>query len=147
MYKRQQQGSRGIFDSIGNAISEANDKVWETLFRAAQVPTLWSGMKASADLSFDDATGGAGNTVLELLFEFISQIDNEVRLHAVGHSAGSIFVSHMIAAANEYEDFPKFETGHFLAPAISNDLFRKTLMPLIGRSDSCLLYTSPSPRD
>ena len=132
----KQQGSRGIFDSIGNAISEANDKVWETLFRAAQVPTLWSGMKASADLSFDDATGGAGNTVLELLFEFISQIDNEVRLHAVGHSAGSIFVSHMIAAANEYEDFPKFETGHFLAPAISNDLFRKTLMPLIGRSDS-----------
>ena len=114
---------------LGKPLGEVNDKFWETVFRAAQVPTLWAGMKSSANHSFDETLGGAGNTVLELLFEFVSGLENEVRLHAVGHSAGSIFVSHMIAAANEYEDFPKFESGHFLAPAISNDLFRKTLMP------------------
>ena len=130
------QGARGIFDGIGNAVGELNDRVWEAVFRTAQVPTLWAGMKSSAKLSFDDSLGGAGNSVLESVFEFASGLDNEVRLHAVGHSAGSIFVSHMIAAANQYEDFPKFETGHFLAPAISNELFRQTLMPLIGRAES-----------
>lgn len=129
-------GARGLFDGIAHAASELNDRFWETVFRGAQVPTLWAGMKSSARLSFEDTSGGAGNTVLEAVFEFISGLDNEVRLHAVGHSAGSIFVSHMIAAASAYEDFPKFESGHFLAPAISNDLFRQTLMPLVGRSDS-----------
>lgn len=129
-------GSRGLFDGIAHAAGELNDRFWESVFRGAQVPTLWAGMKSSARLSFEDSGGGAGNTVLEAVFEFISGLENEVRLHAVGHSAGSIFVSHMIAAASEYEDFPKFESGHFLAPAISNDLFRQTLMPLIGRTDS-----------
>jgi hypothetical protein len=123
--------SRGIFDNIGEAVSELNDQVWASTIKAARVPLLWSGMKSSARSSFE--AGGAGVYVLEKFFDFVEESDFDVRPHAVGHSAGSIFLSHMIAAANDYESYPKFETVHFLAPAITNELFQQTLMPIVGK--------------
>ena len=128
---------RGWFDGVKEALAEVNDGFWEGVFRTGQGPTVWGGMKASARLAFDEETEGDGVTFLESLVEFINGFERDVRLHAVGHSAGSIFLSRAIAAANRiWEEYPKFETVHFLAPAITTQLFRQTLMPLIGRSES-----------
>ncbi|MEM9410892.1 MAG: caspase family protein [Planctomycetota bacterium] len=128
---------RGWFDDMKQALVDVNDGFWERAVRAGKGPNVWGGMKASARLAFDEASGGDGITFLESLVHFIYEREYEVKLHAVGHSAGSIFVSRAIAAANEiWEEYPKFETVHFLAPAITTDLFRQTLMPLIGRSES-----------
>ncbi|MGH9720182.1 MAG: caspase family protein, partial [Bryobacteraceae bacterium] len=54
-----------------------------------------------------------------------------VELHAAGHSAGSIFHTHFIAAALRL-GVPGFATLQLLAPAIRIDAFHKLLAPHIG---------------
>ncbi len=128
---------RGWLDGIAEAFGDLNDGIWEQLFRVGQGPTVWGGMKSSARLAFDEDSEGDGVEFLDSLIDFVNGFDNDVRLHAVGHSAGSIFLSQAIAAAHRiYEEYPKFETVHFLAPAITTQLFRQTLMPLIGRGET-----------
>ena len=123
---------------ISDWFDEAEDKAWERAVRFLGGPKVWGGMKASAEKAFQD--DGDGLHVLDQMVEFWADCDLDVGFHAVGHSAGSIFLSRAIAAADRtYEDFPKFDTAHFLAPAITTQLFRETIKPLIGRGESDLV--------
>ena len=124
-----EMGARGV---VSDWFSELEDKTWEVTARAIGVPKLWSGMKESARLTFLDT--GDGNIVLETIKKFAQQMDKKgspFELHAVGHSAGSIFLTYMLEAAAEMK-LPGFESLHFLAPAITNELFLSKTKPLIG---------------
>ena len=131
-----QTGSRSIGDWFSREwFDELEDRAWEELVRTFGGGKVWGGMKASAKRAFEDADGvqGDGLSVLDCASDFYAESDAEIRFHAVGHSAGSIFVSRMIHAMHAlYEGFPLVETVHFLAPAITSDLFRSTLKPLLG---------------
>ena len=107
------------------------DFALETLARAIGGVKIWSGMKVSAERAAD-RDGGARYAARKLK-EFCEreEFKDRIELHAIGHSAGSIFHAHFIPAALE-EDVPDFRTLHFLAPAIRVDTFERQLLEKIG---------------
>ncbi len=108
----------------------ATDPLIEVTARALGGAKIWSGMKFSAERA--SAPGGGAAYAANRLGTFCR--DNaaaKVELHAVGHSAGSIFHAHFIPAALDAGSAP-FETLHFLAPAIRVDEFLDRLEGRIG---------------
>lgn len=91
---------------------------------------IWSGMKFAAERSVD-IEGGA-HYVAQRLQEFCAQHGDSVELHAVGHSAGSIFHSHFIPTALNLH-VPAFKSAYFLAPAITIDAFIRRLNDRLGQ--------------
>ncbi len=89
----------------------------------------WSGMKRSATRA-SDPDGGA-RYLATRLSAFCTARPDAVRLHAVGHSAGAIFLAHFAAAAREC-GLPAFRTMHLLAPAISVKMFADRLAPRLA---------------
>jgi len=57
-------------------------------------------------------------------------VGNSADLHALGHSAGSIFHAYFVPAALK-AGVSSFKTLQFLAPAIRVDTFKKTLYPIV----------------
>ncbi len=103
----------------------------ETLARGIGGVKIWAGMKVSAERAAD-AEGGARYAARKLK-EFCEKAEfkDRIELHAIGHSAGSIFHAHFIPAAIE-EHVPGFRSLHFLAPAIRVDTFERQLLDRIG---------------
>jgi hypothetical protein len=87
-------------------------------------------MKRSAELAVAD--DGGARYVARKLKAFCDAHPDQVELHAVGHSAGSIFLSHFLPAAFDLQ-VPVFDSVHFLAPAIRVDEFHKRLAAHVGR--------------
>lgn len=102
------EGARDIFDWT-------TDPVIEEAVRALQAQRLWGAMKSSAALA--SATGGGARHVAERLREFMTAHGDGVELHAVGHSAGSIFHSHFLPACRAAD--VAFHSLQLLAPAIT----------------------------
>ncbi|MBC7944581.1 MAG: caspase family protein [Burkholderiales bacterium] len=125
---RSQQGTRNF---ISDHIS---DPLLEKAARALQGPRIWGGMKLAAEYASataDAANGEGGARYAAIKLKAFCDANKKVELHAVGHSAGSIFHAHFLAAAGELKA-PSFKTAHFLAPAIEVDVFKKLLMPRVG---------------
>src|SRR5690606_33520535 len=62
----------------------------------------------------------------------LDEFKDRIQLHAVGHSAGSIFHAHFLPAALA-EGVPALHSLSFLAPAVRVDTFAQQLLPLIGQ--------------
>jgi hypothetical protein len=134
-----------------------SDLALETLLRAPGT-LVWSGMKRSARLASspdagDGQPGGAHLFVGMLARRLRDGSIRNLRLHAAGHSAGSIFHAHLLPALRAQG--LGVETLQLMAPAVTVALFREKLAPLIDdgsierlslftmddraeRSDSCL---------
>jgi hypothetical protein len=112
-------------------LAAPTDFALETLARGIGGVKIWAGMKVSAERAAD-AEGGARYAARKLK-EFCEkpEFKDRIELHAVGHSAGSIFHAHFIPAALE-ENAPAFRSLHFLAPAIRVDAFEQRLLDKIG---------------
>jgi hypothetical protein len=141
----------GAFETIGQLLTRAQsqmgvsrdifdfttDPLIETTVRALKGPLIWGGMKLSALLASQPPaaananTAGGGWYVANRLGEFCKKHPGEVEVHAVGHSAGSIFHSYFIPAALQ-QGVPAFKTASFLAPAVRMDLFKSNLLRLVG---------------
>lgn len=137
LIKRAREGAarairRDIFDHTTDLLIE------ETL-RALQAPRIWGGMKMSAQLASasgrnpDAGISGEGGAryVARKLSHFCSDNKDSIELHAVGHSAGSIFHSYFVPAALDL-GAPKFRSVHFMAPAVRVDTFKTELADRIG---------------
>ena len=92
---------------------------------------IWSAMKRSAELA-SGADGGAAY-VAGRLAEFCKAHKDQVELHAVGHSAGSIFHAHFLPRAFA-AGAPPLKTLQLLAPAITVAEFKQRLLAEIGRN-------------
>ena len=114
-------GRRGWLD-------EAKDGFLETAARLLGGGGIWNDMKVDAAAASVD--GGGGAKFAAGLGKWIADHPDAVTVHAVGHSAGSIFHSHFIPRALEQEQHPiaEFETVSFLAPAVRVDTFNKKLL-------------------
>ncbi|TKB24681.1 peptidase C14 [Desulfopila sp. IMCC35006] len=136
----------GFFDAIKQILSGARsmaaergltrdfwdyttDPAIEALARALGGAKIWSAMKESGRLASDES-GGATYTAKKLA-AFCGNHPNDIELHAVGHSAGSIFHSWFLPRAIA-EGVPAFASLHFLAPAIRVDAFKERLLAHIG---------------
>lgn len=121
-------------------IEETWDNAVEAAARAMRLPMdIWSNMKRSA--AAGTLAGGGALRVAELLSDFCEQHADEVELHAVGHSAGSIFHSYFLPKALEL-GVPPFRSVTFLAPAIRVDAFHARLAPHLGKGiERMTIYT------
>ncbi|MEO7520446.1 MAG: caspase family protein, partial [Gemmatimonas sp.] len=108
--------------------SDLADRLVEKGVRALGGPKVWGAMKINAALC--SAKDGGAYYVAQRLKEFC-KANPKAELHAVGHSAGSIFHSHFLPAARSL-DVPAFASLQLLAPAIRMDEFRERIMPLVG---------------
>ncbi|MDE0545295.1 caspase family protein [Microbacterium sp. C7(2022)] len=126
---RRPVGARGITD--------VTDRVIEAAVRGIGGVGVWDDMKLdaaacstpesrTAGKSYD---GGGAWQFARALAAFMKANPGAITVHAVGHSAGSIFHSHFVPAAIEL-GVPEFESVSFLAPAVRIDTFASQLLPL-----------------
>jgi hypothetical protein len=130
----------GLFESIGQILSRSRtlarpatrdlwdyttDPMIEEMARTLGGPDIWSSMKRSAERAVDQPDGGAFY-VAEKLKAFCTANADDVEVHAVGHSAGSIFHAYFVPACLGL-GVPEFRTLTFLAPAIRVDSFKEQL--------------------
>ncbi|MFT4101136.1 MAG: caspase family protein [Burkholderiaceae bacterium] len=131
-------------------LTDWTDSLIESASRGAP-RLIWTGMKTNAQRGVDapttqDPAGGAALLVAQRLVEFVrSQAaqQREVELHAVGHSAGSIFHAWFIPAAHSL-GLPPFKTVQLLAPAIRCDLFKQRMLTggaLASHTERLTIYT------
>lgn len=100
---------------------------------------IWSAMKRSAELA-SESDGGA-TYVAQKLQRFCAARGNQVELHAVGHSAGSIFHAHFLPMAFGL-GIPALKTLQFLAPAVRMDEFKARLLRHVGQAvQSLTMFT------
>jgi papain like protease len=115
-----------------DGLVEAKD--W-TLELTAAVPgtALWSEMKENARLASVGADGGMriiADAVNSALKALRPADRGKWELHVAGHSAGSIFAAHampLFCGAGI-----AFKTLQFMAPAMTIDLFKSSIMPVAG---------------
>ena len=128
-------GTRGFFG--------ATDYLLEELARLLRGPSIWSAMKYSAQQASSEADEGGAAYAVNRLKEFLAKASpgegkpkaqSGVELHAVGHSAGAIFLGHFIPVASTVTG-ASFSTVTLLAPAIRVDHFKTQYAPMLrGRS-------------
>ncbi|MFN2355642.1 MAG: caspase family protein [Desulfopila sp.] len=127
-------GARGLAAERGlsrDFWDYTTDPAIEALARTLGGAKIWSAMKESARLASEE-NGGATYTAKKLA-AFCKNHPGEIELHAVGHSAGSIFHSWFLPRAI-VEGVPPFAALYFLAPAIRVDEFKERLLGQIGSS-------------
>lgn len=126
---------------VGGARGEVQEWVDERIEKGARAvggEHVWLDMKLDAAASSDNA-GGARAFVAKLR-QWMKIHPDKASLHAVGHSAGSIFHSHLLPVAFR-AGVPKFETVTFLAPAVRMDTFRSLLLPHADRIGKLAIFT------
>ena len=138
-------GQRALPGVEARGLSDLTDRGIEELIH---VPgeKVWGGMKRAAERSVDlipapggqpqPLEGGAARYVAEKLVAFLNQHGGDgvpIELHAVGHSAGSIFHSWFLPVALD-AGAPAFASVHFLAPAITVDGFLRRLEGRLGNN-------------
>lgn len=130
-----------------------SDPVIEAFVHRAGGVQIWNAMKWSAQQSSSpNALGGAvtatGTTpggaryVADKLAALCSA-NQDIEVHACGHSAGSIFHAYFIPCALD-QGVPKFDSLHLMAPAVRVDLFRQQLQGRIGNGkgiETMTMYT------
>ncbi len=119
-----------------------SDAAIEQLARPGGKP-VWGQMKKSAENA--SATGGGARRVAELAGSMWKELKGEIEFHALGHSAGAIFHGHFLPLLVSQRPTGvravDVRTLHFLAPAITTDLFKTRLKALIGSGRSITSLT------
>lgn len=104
----------------------------------AKIPgtAVWGGMKESARRASAEDAGegfpGGARQFVPLLIAALEKLKAggvQVKLHAVGHSAGAIFHAHLLPVLTAAG--AGIDSLSILAPAIRVDLFEEKLLPLI----------------
>ena len=124
------------------------DPLLELLARAGRGPSIWGSMKASGEHACDaptatDPIGGGAHYTARKLQAFCAAHAGRVELHAVGHSAGSVFHSHFVPLARAL-GAPTFKSAQFMAPAVRVDTFKDRLLRQIdttGAVESLSIFT------
>jgi len=116
-------GSRGL-------IGDITDEAVEELSRVIGGDTIWAGMKDNARIA-NEGSGG-GEYIAGKIAELAAQHPDDMEIHTVGHSAGSIFNAHFMKSIINKGGSVK--SAHFLAPAISRKDFNKHVAPFLGNS-------------
>lgn len=133
----------GLLETIGQYLAGPRD-IWDVttdpvIEVAAKIPgsLAWGGMKESARRASLTDTGhgspGAAFLFVERLVEVLSKLPNgkgaATEIHAVGHSAGSIFHAHLLPLL--MAKGRAIQTLSLLAPAARTNLFSEQLLPSI----------------
>lgn len=119
---------------------EAKDRTFE-ITTARLGSHMWDEMKRNARLSStSDHNDGAMQLIAKHAQAAVSQATREERakweFHVVAHSAGSIYFAFALKHfLNMKQAGIAFESVHFMAPALTTELFEDTVLPEIQNGD------------
>lgn len=141
MTRSRAPATRGVLDWLTDNVT---DRVIEEISSAAGGRLIWGGMKSSAELA--SQSGNGANYAAEKMAALFLQHSEDIDVHAVGHSAGSIFHAHFLPLLAQ-QNTP-IKSAHYLAPAVRNDLFKQNIAPLLGNGiESLTLFTMNKQRE
>lgn len=125
-------GARGFDDIIDFAIEKAA--------RGLRARGSWGAMKRTAELA--SGPGGGARYFARRLGEFMKANPDAISVHAVGHSAGSIFHSHLVPQLHA-AGVPTVASLNLLAPAVRVDEFRARVLrkATLDRIDALTMFT------
>ncbi len=123
--------SRDRAEARVGGISDFFDRVLESIARGPG-KAIWRDMKWDADQSFK--SNGGGRKALKLLLDGNASRTKPLKIHLVGHSAGSILLAHLLDAMDAMNplDTP-VQSCSLMAPACTVDLFKKSYLPRIRK--------------
>ncbi len=119
-----------IKDSLpfaARGLDDARDFVIEKALRGLRGQATWGAMKRTAELA--SGPGGGARYFARRLAKYLEESPDAGRIavHAVGHSAGSIFHSHLVPELLR-AGVPSIASLNLLAPAIRVDEFRERVL-------------------
>ena len=123
-------------------VEEAKDKAIEVVVRAVPAArATWGAMKTTAALASQKEQGGAWYFATRL-GEFVKANPGAITVHTAGHSAGSIFHSHLIPEILA-AGVPSIASLDLLAPAVRVEEFRDRLMKksVLDRIERLAMFT------
>ncbi|MEO5326850.1 MAG: C1 family peptidase [Magnetococcus sp. THC-1_WYH] len=109
----QQWSLRGVVEGI----SEAKDRMIEIGLGKTFAKPIWTQMKQNAGACIEKGNGGF--LLLQALRKLKEDYPNRLKLHVVGHSAGSIILGHLLKSMSEGHDKLDVTTCSLFAPACS----------------------------
>lgn len=83
--------ARGLLERVG----EASDALLESTVARHAARPLWSEMKLNAELAFEASRGG--HHLVKALLQLADTWGSDFELHLVGHSAGAIWLGHLLS--------------------------------------------------
>ncbi|TYL51157.1 SAV_2336 N-terminal domain-related protein [Agromyces mariniharenae] len=107
-------------------VDEAKDSFVEVAAQLFGGARIWNDIKLDAAAA--SVNGGGGHYFVRALARFMAEHPGEIEVHAVGHSAGSIFHAYLLQAAL-VAGVPRIESLNLLAPAVRVDTFSRLVMP------------------
>lgn len=119
----------GPLDSAKDFMLDRLDDALEPLARALTGKSVWSEMKENAFKATRNTNGGARLVVR--LAAALCENNPQLKVHVVGHSAGSIFEAPFVAAL--VDAGITIDSLTLWAPACTTDIFREFYAPLITR--------------
>ena len=122
--KGQPRPTAGIFDGFKRWWNERLEKVL-----AQPGSLIWGEMKQNAEAVSSAADSGGAKLYAACQRSPFFADPSKVRLHLIGHSAGSILHSHVVERMGGAGW--NFESVNFMAPAVRLDTFREKVLPAI----------------
>lgn len=110
-WRRQPPAAAGI----GEWITDRTDLLIEKSIGRPLVKPVWSEMKENAELAFCTTRGG--DLLITALQKLISTWGDDLEIHLVGHSAGSIILGHLLSLAAKRGLSDKVSSIQLWAPA------------------------------
>lgn len=133
---------REFFDQLTTQIKERSDRGFEVLAEKIMGKAVWSQIKQNAEAANkkSSATGLTGG--MRELADYLRHVLKDradLRLHLLGHSAGSIILGHF---ARDLAQFSRIASLGLLAPACTLKFANKCFVPLVedGKLDARKFY-------
>jgi hypothetical protein len=123
----KQRRPEGILDSTKDFMLDRLDDAIEPIARALGGKTLWDEMKENAELA---STGNGGLVLLSRRIEALLKKTPSLKVHLVGHSAGSIMLGGLVR--NLHKQKILISTCTLWAPACTTKFFRDNYLPAIS---------------
>lgn len=140
-------GSAARTQARVGGVSDWWDSLLETVTRGAG-RAFWRDMKGDGARSFSGPKAG-GWQALKLLLDGNAARGTPMKLHLVGHSAGSIFHAHLLEALDKIAPGTQVESCSLMAPACTVDLFSSAYQPQLasGRLRKLVRYNMIDDRE
>lgn len=102
---------------LAGKLTEASDRLIEDAFGRPLVRPVWAEMKANAELAFEASRGG--HHLVKALVQLGRSWGDDFELHLVGHSAGAIWLGHLLTLLARERAAALACSVHLYAPACS----------------------------
>ena len=121
------QREPALAGSFGETVTDAADLLVESTVGRPLVKPIWSEMKENAAFASQPTRGG--DLLVTALQNLVATWGDELDIHLVGHSAGAIFLGHLIDLLAAREAAPRIASLHLYAPACTVQFANRHFAP------------------